>query len=102
MAAQVIVFLDLVGASEYDALTSVSVPITFQDFSLSTETIDPFEDSGGGTAYYQLRVRDDGVAPPAQYRIWTSINPLSAPPLPGPVGSWVERTVLSSWLVGTL
>ena len=58
--------------------------------------------SGGGsgptvTTYYSLRVRDDGVGPPAVYRIWSSTDPNSVPPAPPPVGSWVDRTVLDVW-----
>jgi len=99
MAAQTIIFVDLVGSSEYDNIVDGSIPLLFEDFTLATEFMNPFEGGGGGTAYYQLRVRDSGIAPPAQYRIWTSSNPMSTPPAPGPVGPWVERTVLASWLV---
>lgn len=57
--------------------------------------------SGGGgptvTTYYSLRVRDDGVGPPAVYRIWSSTDPNSSPPGAPPVGAWVDRTVLDIW-----
>ena len=54
---------------------------------------------GGGsvTYWYSLRVRDDGVGPPAVYRVWSSTDPNSVPPAPPPVGAWVDRTVLDVW-----
>lgn len=53
----------------------------------------------GGTTvwWYNLRVRDSGLGPPAVYRYWTSTDPDSAVPGASPIGSWVERTILDSW-----
>lgn len=94
-------FQDLGGASEAEALTKLDVPVDFQDLGGASEFFNPFEGGGGPsiTTYYQMRVKDSGTPPPAGYRGWVTTDPASDPPPPGPVGVWVDRVILATWQV---
>jgi hypothetical protein len=74
---------------------------TDTDFSGSVDRRDTAEIANLGahpTTWYKLRVRDSGVtSPPYSYNVWVSIYKDSTPP-GTPIGSWVERTIIDSWV----